>query len=199
MLDTAGFTGKADQVHLQPVDGGFAGLVGIGPASEVTATTVRRAGAALARACSRHARAAVRLPADSAIDDAAARQALAEGVILGGYRYTVYKSAESDDSNGSNGAPKLARVDVVGSTSAAAKEALARGSTIAAGVCVARDLSNEPGGSLTAPAFARKAVAVARKAGLKSKVWTETEIKNSAWAACSASTGAAPIRRATWS
>ncbi len=177
VLDTAGFKGKADQVHLQPVDGGFAGLVGIGPASEVTATTVRRAGAALARACSRHARAAVRLPADSAIDDAAARQALAEGVILGAYRYTVYKSATSDDSNGSNGAPKLARVDVVGSTSAAAKDALARGSTIAAGVCVARDLSNEPGGSLTAPAFARKAAAIARKAGLKSRVWNEAEIK----------------------
>ena len=177
VLDTAGFKGNADQVHLQPVDGGFAGLVGIGPASEVTATTVRRAGAALARACSRHARAAVRLSAASAIDDAAARQALAEGVILGGYRYTVYKSAESDGSNGGNGTPKLARVDVVGSTSTAAKDALARGSTIAAGVCVARDLSNEPGGSLTAPAFARKAAAVARKAGLKSKVWNEAEIK----------------------
>ena len=173
VLDASGFEGKAEQVHLQPAAGGFAGLVGVGPAADVTATTVRRAGAALARACSRHARAAVRLPADSAINDAAARQALAEGVILGGYRYTVYKSS----ADVGNGAPRLARVDVVGSTSAAAKEALARGATIAAGVCVARDLSNEPGGSLTAPAFARKAVAVARKAGLKSKVWTETEIK----------------------
>ena len=33
------------------------------------------------------------------------------------------------------------------------------------------------GGSLTAPAFARKAAAIARKAGLKSRVWTEAEIK----------------------
>ncbi|MYJ42106.1 MAG: leucyl aminopeptidase [Acidimicrobiaceae bacterium] len=176
ILDTAGFEGKAEQVHLQPAGGGFAGLVGVGPAGEVTAATIRRAGAALARSCSRHARAAVRLPGDSAIDDAAARQALAEGVILGGYRYTAYKSS-AGGSNGGNRTPKLARVDVVGSASAAARDTLARGSAIAAGVCVARDLSNEPGGSLTAPAFAREADAVAREAGLKSKVWTEAEIK----------------------
>jgi len=175
VLDTAGFEGKAEQVHLQPAGGGFAGLVGVGPAAEVTSATIRRAGAALARSCSRHARAAVRLSGDSGVDDATARQALAEGVILGGYRYTAYKSSAGAD--GGDGAPKLARVDVVGSTSAAAKDALARGSAIAAGVCVARDLSNEPGGSLTAPAFARKTATVARKAGLESKVWTEEEIK----------------------
>ena len=176
VLETAGFGGKADQFHLQPVDGGFAGLVGVGPASDVTEATVRRAGAVMARSCTRHARVAVRLPGDSGVDDSAARQALAEGVILGGYRYTAFKSS-ADGSNGDDGTPKLARVDIVGSVSIAAKEAVARGLAIAAGVCVARDLSNEPGGSLTAPAFARKAAAIAREAGLKSKVWTAAEIK----------------------
>ena len=176
VLETAGFGGKADQFHLQPVDGGFAGLVGVGPASDVTEATIRRAGAVMARSCTRHARVAVRLPGDSGVDDSAARQALAEGVILGGYRYTAFKSS-ADGSNGDDGTPKLARVDIVGSVSIAAKEAVTRGSAIAAGVCVARDLSNEPGGSLTAPAFARKAAAIARKAGLKSKVWTAAEIK----------------------
>ena len=176
VLETTGFGGKADQFHLQPVDGGFAGLVGVGPASDVTEATIRRAGAVMARSCSRHARVAVRLPGDSGVDDSAARQALAEGVILGGYRYTAFKSS-ADGSNGDDGTPKLARVNIVGSVSIAAKEAVARGSAIAAGVCVARDLSNEPGGSLTAPAFARKAAAIARKAGLKSKVWTAAEIK----------------------
>ena len=97
-------------------------------------------------------------------------------MILGGYRYTAFKSS-ADSSDGSNGTPKLARVDVVGSTSAAAKDALARGAAIAAGVCVARDLSNEPGGSLTAPVFAQRAEAVAREAGLESRVWTEAEIR----------------------
>ena len=177
VLETVGFTGKADQVHLQPAEEGFAGLVGVGPAAEATAAKIRRAGAVLARACSRHARVAVRLPDGTDIDAAAARQALAEGVILGGYRYTAFKSKSLGNGDGGKGAPKLARVDLIGSTSNAAKEALSRGEAVAAGVCVARDLSNEPGGSLTAPVFARKAESVARKAGLRSKVWTAAEIK----------------------
>ena len=176
VLDTSGFEGKADQVHLEPADGGFAGLVGLGPAAKVTAATIRRAGAVLARSCSRHARVAVRLADGTDVAPGPTRQALAEGVILGNYRYTTFKSA-AGDSNGDRGQPKLARVDVVGSTSTAAKDALRRGAAIAAGVCAARDLGNEPGGSLTAPAFARKAAAIARKAGLKSRVWTEAEIK----------------------
>ena len=173
VLDHTGFAGKADQVHLQPGGGGLVGLVGAGPAADVSATVIRRAAAAVARACSRHTRVAVRLPDVDRVDDAAARQALAEGLILGGYRYTAFKSTADDP----DGSPELARVDVVGGTSAAATEALARGAAVAAGVCVARDLVNEPGGSLTAPVLARKASEIADKAGLECKVWTEAEIR----------------------
>ena len=176
VLEAVGFEGKAAQVHLQPAEGGFVGLVGLGPAAEVTGGTLRRAGAVLARSCSRHGRVAVSLPGDVSVPAAEARQALAEGVILGGYRYTAFKSSTGGD-NDDSGSAKLARVDVVGSTSAAAKEALERGAAIAAAVCLARDLANEPGGSLTAPAFADKAAEVAREAGLEVKVWTEAEIK----------------------
>ena len=176
VLDLAGFEGKAEQVHLQPADGGFAGLVGVGPAADATAATIRRVGAAVARSCSRHARVAVRLPDGTGVDGAAARQALAEGVILGGYRYTALKSSTDGDDDGS-GTPKLARVDIVGSTSAAAKDALRRGAAIAGAVCLARDLSNEPGGSLTAPAFAEKTAAMAGEAGLECKVWTTEDIE----------------------
>ncbi len=176
VLDLAGFEGKAEQVHLQPADGGFSGLVGVGPAADATAATIRRVGAAVARSCSRHARVAVRLPDGTGVDGAAARQALAEGVILGGYRYDALKSP-ADGDNGSSGTPKLARVDIVGSTSAAAKDAVQRGAAIAGAVCLARDLSNEPGGSLTAPAFAEKTAAMAREAGLACKVWTTEDIE----------------------
>ena len=176
VLDAIGFEGKADQVHLQPADGGLVGLVGAGPAAEADAAVVRRAGATLARSCSRHKRVAVRLPDDSAVDGAAARQALAEGVILGGYRYTAFKSSAGGSDRG-DGAPKLARVDVVGSTSAAAKEALARGEATARGVCRVRDLVNEPGGSLTPPAFADRAADIARDAGLACTVWNESDIE----------------------
>jgi leucyl aminopeptidase len=176
VLDMAGFEGKAEQVHLQPAGGAFAGLVGVGPAAEATTATIRRVGAAVARSCSRHARVAVRLPDGIGVDVAAARQALAEGVVLGGYSYTDFKSSAGGE-NGSSGAAKLERVDVVGSTSVAAKEALLRGSAIAGAVCLARDLSNEPGGSLTAPAFAEKTAAMASEVGLDCKVWTTDDIE----------------------
>ncbi|MCY3644025.1 MAG: leucyl aminopeptidase [Acidimicrobiaceae bacterium] len=176
VLEAVGFEGKADQVHLQPTGGGFAGLVGLGPAAKVTAATVRRAAAVLARSCSRHARVAVRLTEDTGLDAGSARQALAEGAILGAYRYTEFKSGVAD-TDGDGGQPKLARVDVVGSTLASAKEALERGAAIAGAVCVARDLANEPGGSLTAPAFAEKTEAVAREAGLECRVWTREDIE----------------------
>ncbi len=176
VLEAVGFEGKADQVHLQPAEGGFTGLVGLGPATEVTEATLRRAGAMLARSCSRHGRAAVSLPGDVSVRSAEARRALAEGVILGGYRYTAFKSSTGGN-NGGDGSAKLARVDIVGSAAAAAKDAVARGAAVAAGVCVARDLANEPGGSLTAPVFADKAAEVAQQAGLEVKVWTEAEIR----------------------
>jgi len=174
MLDTAGFVGKPEQVHLQPSEDGFVGLVGLGAAAEVTAATIRRSAAAVSRSCSRHSRVALQLSQDSAVSPKSALQPLAEGLMLGNYSYTQFKSAAA---NGDDAQRRLKRVDVVGSTAAAAKEALLRGSVIASGVCTARDLANEPGGSLTAPVFARRTAAIARKAGLKSRVWTEAEIK----------------------
>ena len=176
VLEAVGFEGKADQVHIHPAEGGFVGLVGLGLTADVTEATLRRAGAVLARSCSRHSRVAVSLPGDISVPAAEARRALAEGVLLGGYRYTAFKSSTGGD-NGDDGSAKLVRVDVVGGASAAAKEAVSRGAAIAAAVCLARDLANEPGGSLTAPAFADKAAEVAREAGLEVKVWTREDIE----------------------
>ena len=171
-----GFEGEADQVYRQPAEGRVDALVGVGAADAVDAGVIRRAGAVAARAFGRHERVALRLPDDADVKPAAARQALAEGVILGGYRYTPFKSAENG-SDGANGNRKLKRVDVVGGASDSARAHLRRGSAIAGGVCLARDLVNEPGGSLTPPAFARKAAAAARQAGLQCTVWNESDIK----------------------
>ena len=175
-LEMAGFEGKADQVYRQPADGRVDGLVGVGAADSVDAGAIRRAGAAAARSFGRHERVALRLPDGTGVPASAARQALSEGVILGGYRYTAYKSSP-DDSNGADGGPKLKRVDVAGSDSPAARAQLRRGEAVARGVCLARDLVNEPGGSLTAPAFADMAAEVAHEAGLDCTVWTAPEIE----------------------
>ncbi len=51
------------------------------------------------------------------------------------------------------------------------------GGVIAEAVCFARDLVNEPGGTLTAPEFADRAASAARAAGVKAKVLDEAGIR----------------------
>ena len=51
-----------------------------------------------------------------------------------------------------------------------------RSSAVVDAVSLARDLSNEPGGSLTPTAFAERAKAVGAAAGLKVAVWDERRI-----------------------
>ena len=165
-LELAGFEGKADQVHVWPDSDRSRALVGLGPESEADHRAYRRAGAALARSCSRYGRAGVELPADPT---AGTRRALAEGVVLGAYGYTALKSDPTE--------AKLRRVDVAGGAGARARGEIEQGAAVAAGQCLARDLVNEPGGSLTAPALAARTAEIGRAAGLGVKVWTSAEIK----------------------
>ena len=167
-LKNAGFEGKAGQVHSWPSDGRVEALVGIGAASEVDGDALRRAGATMGRSFGRHARVGVELP-ETEVAPADARQALVEGVRLGTYKFLTYKTEGK--------APKLARVDVAGGSGARNQAALDRGNAVADGQTFARDLVNEPGGTLTAPEFAKRAAAAGKKAGLTVKVWDEAAIK----------------------
>lgn len=168
-LSNANFEGKADQVHTWPTDGRISALVGVGPATEVDMQCLRRAAAKVARSFASNKRVSVALPSDVSVDDHPARQALAEGATLGAYRFDSHKSDTKP--------LKLKRVDVVGGAGVRAQAALDLGSAMAAAQSIARDLVNEPGGSLTAPVFARRAASIARKSGVKVKVWDEAAIK----------------------
>jgi len=168
-LANADFAGKAGQIHTWPVDGRVAALVGVGPASDVAMHDLRRAAAIVVRSFASSKRVSMVLPAGTSGDGQSARQAVAEGATLGAYRFVSYKSDSKP--------LKLKRVDVAGGSGARAQAALDLGSAIAGAQSIARDLVNEPGGSLTAPAFARRAASIARKAGVKVKVWDEAAIK----------------------
>ncbi len=167
-LKTAGFEGKPGQTHTWPAGGRVHAVVGVGPTDALTTDGLRRASASIARGFGRHARIGVALPG-SELDGRAARQALAEGIRLGSYKFLTYKSEGK--------APKLARVDVAGGSGARNQAALDLGLAVADAQALARDLVNEPGGTLTAPEFARRAAAMGRKAGLTVKVWDEAAIK----------------------
>ena len=94
-LAAQGFEAKKGDVRAVPgADGGTTFVVGLGPAAEVDADVLRSAAGALARAAKRQASLAVDLlgALREGVDAAAAAQAIAEGLVLGGYQYAAFKS-----------------------------------------------------------------------------------------------------------
>ena len=175
-LDGRGFTGALGQTAALPgrLLDGQAGpatiVVGLGRSGGVGPDQVRRAAGALARAASRHGVLAVRLL--DAIDEPARRpaaaQALAEGLVLGAYRFSTYQSDPKPSS--------LDRVVVVGGGGGRVTAALDLGARISEGVVLARDLVNTPGGELTPSRLAEAAVEIAEREGLQISVLDEDAI-----------------------
>ncbi|MCL2448730.1 MAG: leucyl aminopeptidase [Polyangiaceae bacterium] len=100
-------------------------------------------------------------------------RAVAEGIELGAYRFTKYLTADRR--------PKVelktVRVVTSGKADAKAKGALALGRAVAAGVNLARDLSNEPPNVIYPETFAELAAAVAKENGLKIEIFDFEEIR----------------------
>ncbi|MEM7287163.1 MAG: leucyl aminopeptidase [Actinomycetota bacterium] len=170
VLEARGFDGSVGQAHIVSGDNGAVVALGVGAADEINATAFRRAGVALARASKRAKKVAADVldAAGDALSRDAAAQAFAEGVDLGAYAYLDQKSKAKPG--------KLQSVTLVGGGKRIT-DAVAKGKAIAAGVNLARDLVNEPGGSLTPVAFARKANAVAKEGKLTIKVLDAAAIK----------------------
>ena len=170
-LVSLGFTGQAGQVQVVPGDGRLVAAVGLGPVDGIDAVGVRRAAAALARSVRSRRSLAVDLASAARSDDlseADAAHAVVEGSALAVYRFG-YKSTKDDD--------HLARVTLVGSTAAGVRSAVERATAVVDGVTLARDLVNEPGGSLTPPKFANQVRRMARDRGLTVKVLDEAAIR----------------------
>jgi len=174
-LRSRGFEGRPDQVFTLPSSrtGTAVIMVGVGPAASVGPLALRRASAVATRAALRHRIVASHLldalaEGTDAAGRAAAAQAVAEGTVLGGYQFTKYKSKAEPD--------KLERVVVVGTGGKRVQGALDLGRRIAEGIVLARDLVNEPGGSLTPARLAEAAVEIAELEGLQITVLGLDEI-----------------------
>ena len=142
-------------------------LVGIGDESDLDVHALRAAAAAFVRAAGTHQAVATTLiDATGDLAPADALRAIVEGAALGSYRYLALKSD-----------PKatLRKVSVVARFKGA-KAAFASAKALVDGVMLARDLGNEPGGSLVPTAFVAKAREVAKATGLKVTVWDEKRI-----------------------
>ncbi len=170
-LERLGFAAKASEVAVIADDDVLRAYVGLGKADELDSAVVREAAAALLRRVADNKTVGLDLgaAADHGLDVAELAKAVGEAIPLSLYAFDDYKS----DANGS----KVQRVSVVLPGRAAVTEAFEAGLAIGDAVCFARDLVNEPGGSLTPVQFARKSAAMARKTGLRAKVWDLAAIR----------------------
>jgi leucyl aminopeptidase len=144
-------------------------LVGIGAVKDLDENTMRNIGAAAARACSRHASMATSIGGAGRLDRRAAAKVFVEGAALALHRWADLKHDKSS-------VPALRKV-VLLSADAQVRTGIAEGTAVATAVCTARDHANTPPSHLTATRFAREAVAIARKSGLRATVYDKKQLQ----------------------
>ena len=145
-------------------------LVGLGKTAKLDSETLRQAaGTAVRHTTSKKARTlAIAVPSLGRIKPAPAAQALAEGAILGNYRFDRYRSSKSPAN------ARLRQVSLFFEAGAGLKdirEAASRGAILAESQNLARDLSNEPPNSQPPAALARAAQVASRKVGNRCQVF----------------------------
>ncbi len=171
-LAGASFRAELGQtLHLPPAeaDGPSVMLLGMGASDALDVASYRKVGARLVKAATKHKVVTADLfeNVPDSLSPVDAAQAFAEGAMLGSYRYDVLRSEAKKR--------KLDRLVVV-SGDAGIRNGIAIGVRIAEAVAFARDLVNEPGGSLTPVRLAAKAQSMAKREGLKCKIYDEKAI-----------------------
>jgi leucyl aminopeptidase len=165
-LSGNGFKAKVGDIAVVATLGRLAAatvaVVGLGPKAEVRPDTVRRAAGVAARGLAERPVIASTLHESVGNDDGT--RAAAEGYLLGGYRFTTYKSD-----------PQTAKTQRILFPSGATR-AIERAVIRAEATSLARDLTNEPSASLTPEKLADRTRALADVAGLECTVLDEREL-----------------------
>lgn len=172
------FKGAPDDVLVLADEDRTRVLVGVGSSEKIAPNVFRRAAAAFVRRARRHVKAGFDLSeALAVLDDAADGPELAtaivsavsEGLLLGSYSFSVYKKPAADEASST--------VTVaVGERAGKLAKAMTPARTVASAVAFARDLVNEPGGTLTPTEFAKRSAARAKDAGLQVQIMDEKAI-----------------------
>jgi leucyl aminopeptidase len=167
-LRVLGAKGSAEQltrVLVPSLPGASVLTVGLGKAAEQwPAESIRKAAGVAARSLSGTETVVTTL---SELD----AEAAVEGLILGAYRFTEFRSAKTAPKE-----PPLASI-VALSTAADAGAKAARGADIATAVATARDFVNTPPSHLFPGEFAKRAKALAKSVGLEVEVLGRKELE----------------------
>ncbi len=107
------------------------------------------------------------------LDGAACAQAIAEGAILGLYRFDRHKKADDDATT----VESMAVIENDQARISGFEAAAQRGTIIADAVNFARDLANEPGNFLTPTELAARAEKMAGEVGLGCKIFDREQIE----------------------
>ncbi len=176
-LDSGDFSGKAGEEHPVPADGVAATrvlLLGLGDEAKVDLDGLRRCSASAVRFGMKRkaARLSLAVPALRRVSPTDLGSALAEGALLGAYRFDKYRTIQDPPG-------EVREVHLVsdGRRAARLRTAVKTGQAIAESVCYARDLSNEPGSVHTPVWLAAEARRMAREFGLKATVLTERDLE----------------------
>ncbi|MGB6058064.1 MAG: leucyl aminopeptidase [Microthrixaceae bacterium] len=174
-LTRAGFTGKVGSTLVLTEGDGVRVLVGMGNSADVGTAELRRSAAVFSRSLTSHSRVGFDLEPVldlvlDGLDDSDAVRAVTEGLILGAYSFDTYKDTSSAQKN------KLNTVVIGVGERARSIGGLVAGRETAAAVCFARDLTNEPGGSLTPTVFAKRSAERASAVGVTAEVLDEKAI-----------------------
>ncbi len=175
LLKKEEFKGKKDQqvslATLGKVKADRLLLIGLGDVAEMSAFDVRTFAAKAARAANADKSRRLVLGIPAGLEDRL--REVAEGLELGAYRFTKYLTGDRK--------PKAELTQVAICLAAEvppdAKRRIELGQSVASGVNLSRDLSNEPPNVLYPEAFAAAARAVAKDVGLKVQVFDNKEIQ----------------------
>lgn len=148
----------------------FVLLVGLGPREKFDLEVLREAGAKMseaARECRATTVALVIEQGPLGEDQAPARaRAIAEGVTLGGYRFTRYKTGDNAQPNTHTLTTFLYKGDV-----SAVRESVEAGRQVAEATCTCRDMVNTPASDATPTILANKTKEIAAPLRLSCTVW----------------------------
>jgi leucyl aminopeptidase len=154
-------------------------LVGLGKRKEFTLDRVRMVSAEAARQLrklgARRVGSIVHGAGAGDFNAAHAAQAVAEGALLGLYRFTRYKPQADDNNRREMTSFTLVERDRV--KLRAMVEAVRRGQILAEATNAARDLVNEPGNALTPTELARRAKEMVRGTGVRCRVLGPRELR----------------------
>ncbi len=146
-------------------------LVGLGKPEKYTSREILRASGAALRFLKARAVRRMAVLAREQTRDAAAAQAVVEGLLLGDMESDIYKTDKKNDK-------RMETVVLAGWPADAAEKGRAVGMVTAGAQNFTRSLVNEPSNKLTPRMLAERAEAMAKEAGLSVEVFDENKIRD---------------------